>query len=344
MKWSLIAYILIGMSVLKMTTSTKIDDVPSPYLNEDSGDLLEYLNNIYSSMINSYREPSLRELEAFSELFDILSCGQIEDQVVRMIKLAEMVGYQIVKYKNTVDNQLYYLIQEQNQYPDQSYQGGGYYIINPSPNTYDIAYEAPHPFFDTGTSYQAIRTYFNTNAKYLSIAGAYRYTSKVNSVCSGDYKVSDMAHNDNTLFYRSHVAISNNHPDIVFVQFHGFSNKSLNALQKQCGSTNKALINLSEGINSSSYEPSSFIAYLNDIVNYDRNITSCLYGIDTQRLGALTSVVGRFENGSDDVCLLNAKISSHRFVHIEQSQAVRYDLVDLMGSYINKAIKLYFGS
>ena len=114
-------------------------------------------------------------------------------------------------------------------------------------------------------------------------------------------------------FHAAHVALSESFPTDTVVSVHGFLDNG---------------VSISNGTKSSPAADSFQIKLVDTLVRVfpDEKITTCQqypgapYG---RRMCGGENVQGRHINGSANACTQNAESSSARFIHIEQSRAVR---------------------
>lgn len=72
-------------------------------------------------------------------------------------------------------------------------------VYNEADKEFNIA--SPHPAYDLNTGYESIRIFKYTSSPSFSMAGTHRYVSSTTSPCQSSYKISDVAHNDDCLFF-----------------------------------------------------------------------------------------------------------------------------------------------
>lgn len=190
-----------------------------------------------------------------------------------------------------------------------------------------LVFEAPHPFHDTGTAEQARRLFERLSARALIVSGTYRCANAGvpsghaghTSACGGrqPYAVSDMAHNEDTIFHQAHVSLFNLFTDTVSVSLHGMG---FNGVSVSNG-TRKPL---SE--KASPY--ARFTAALQQALPNER-ITTC-NGYQNRavdyRLCGTTNLQGRYANGYGGASIIEPTRAGDRFMHLEQSLRVRRNL------------------
>lgn len=183
--------------------------------------------------------------------------------------------------------------------------------------------EVPHAWHDVDTEIEALEMFIELNARVLIFTGTYRCASLAPSSCDGvttaciglpiPYPKSDAAHNDNMFFHAAHVALSESFTTATIVSVHGFLDNG---------------ISISNGTDSSPTADSFHIKLVNALVRVfpEEKITSCQQYPGApyeRRMCGSENVQGRHINGSANACTQTAESSSDRFIHIEQSLAVR---------------------
>ncbi|MDX1606202.1 MAG: hypothetical protein R3202_08410 [Candidatus Competibacterales bacterium] len=238
-------------------------------------------------------------------------------------ELGAYQAYRVIRFFDLDSSAFHFLLMEATAPPDPRFLGGGLYVARPGGLPYVV--EAPHPQTDLYTEHQAVELYLLGGPRYLAIAGTRRDSSTLTSECTGGHPRSDASHHDAHLFQIAHELLNDYGPDLIFIQLHGFGASSLARLQQQCGTSDDRLVNLSEGLPAERGKGSrnNFMTRLARQLERDKAATACIYGKDTSSLGATTTLTGRYTNGSSDICFQNATESSHRFVHVEQSYAIR---------------------
>ena len=184
--------------------------------------------------------------------------------------------------------------------------------------------EAPHAWHDADTDIEGLEMFLTLDARALIVSGIYRCSSLVASPCDGyttactgvpsRYTESDAAHNDELLFQSAHVALAESFSDDFVVSLHGF------------GDTGASVSNSTP---SAAPAADSLHIRLVDALQAalpGEKITSCqdYPGAPFEkRMCGSENVQARHVNGSADICGQNASTTSNRFVHVEQSRAVR---------------------
>lgn len=310
-------------------------------VNTMSGNLESFLNSIdYGAKYAAdWKEPSAETMAQYRLAVDYFLNGQYQFAH----EYATPIGFEVIEFTHGSGKKakVHYLLWETAQLPSSQFIGGGTLVTYPQ--GLNMVIQAPHPKSDLNTGIQATNTYIKSEARYLMLPGTRRNNSIAVSDCDPSYPESDASHNDKQLFYVAHQALTDHTSDPVFVQLHGFGSSSLGTLQNQCDSGNDRLVNLSEGVGNPLADSGSFMRLLQAKINAGGIIEACIYGEDTNYLGATKTTTGRYTNGSSNVCALSATQSSGRFVHVEQSYKVRSENRSDMQQYITDAAAEYFG-
>ncbi len=195
----------------------------------------------------------------------------------------------------------------------------GTYIFNPN-YCKPLVIQSPHPKFDFNTGKQGIYVYRKTDAYAFMMSGTHRCNSSVYTTCSGstdvcavsseDYRISDMAHYDSSIFHFVTKNLFDQFSNSVFVQLHGFTK----------GGSDPYVI-MSNGT-----RVTPTVDYLDTLdgalLAEDNVLTFKIVHIDTAwtRLAGLTNVQGRYINQSVNPCLNSATSTTGRFLHLEQEK------------------------
>lgn len=282
-----------------------------------SGDIENYAESIMNTMpgssVNNYIQPTTANLVTWESIINFI----LSDNLTDARAIASPINYQITEFTDTSlnPNKTFYILEEkavQNRY-------WGTYIFSKNPARNNLVIAAPHSKFDTNTGNQAIYCFKNTLAKAVFINGTHRCNSFTSSNCSGttsvcgstgNYKISDQAHNTTSMFQKTTEVLHSSIANAVFVQLHGFAKQS-----------NDPYVIMSNGTNKT---PSIDYAVQlkNALLHEDPSLTFKLAHIDTDwtRLTAFTNTQGRFINNSSNACSTDATATSGRFIHIEQEK------------------------
>jgi hypothetical protein len=289
----------------------------SSHAQTASGDIENYaesiMNRMPGSSVNNYIQPTTANLATWKSIINFI----LSDNLTDARAIASPINYQITEFTDTSlnPNKIFYVLEEkavQNRY-------WGTYIFSKNPARNNLIIAAPHSKFDTNTGNQAIYCFKNTSAKAVFINGTHRCNSFTSSNCSGttsvcgstgNYKISDQAHNTNSMFQITTEVLYSSIANAVFVQLHGFAKQS-----------NDPYVIMSNGTNKT---PSIDYAVQlkNALLQEDPSLTFKLAHIDTDwtRLTAFTNTQGRLINNSSNACSTDATATSGRFIHIEQEK------------------------
>jgi hypothetical protein len=289
----------------------------SSHAQTASGDIENYaesiMNRMPGSSVNNYIQPTTANLATWKSIINFI----LSDNLTDARAIASPINYQITEFTDTSlnPNKIFYVLEEkavQNRY-------WGTYIFSKNPARNNLIIAAPHSKFDTNTGNQAIYCFKNTSAKAVFINGTHRCNSFTSSNCSGttsvcgstgNYKISDQAHNTTSMFQITTEVVYSSIANAVFVQLHGFAKQS-----------NDPYVIMSNGTNKT---PSIDYAVQikNALLQEDPSLTFKLAHIDTDwtRLTAFTNTQGRLINNSSNACSTDATATSGRFIHIEQEK------------------------
>jgi hypothetical protein len=285
----------------------------------DSGDIETYLTTILSTMPddsgNDYTIPTNGNLTTWESTINAI----LSDDIATARTHANSVNYEIVAYTNTSlsVHKVFYILKEKATQTNY----WGTYVFSKNPERDDLVLQAPHSAFDFNTGKEAIYSFKRLNNKALFLNGTHRCNHSTASTCDGTttvcsgsseaFKISDMAHNTNTVFQKTTEILFNNISNSVFIQLHGFSKKS----------TDPYVI-LSNGTD---ITPAADYAVMlkTALLAADNSLTFKIAHIDTSwdRLRGFTNTQGRYINGSANPCNTSANATSGRFIHVEQEKS-----------------------
>ncbi len=321
----------------------------------ESGDLAAYLNGITFGTENDglFQVPDEAQTTGFENVVSLILAGDYDQAGAS----AQPLGYELVAWTDTVTAGLYYVLREVNPVPSPLTVGGGTYVFHPSA-TYNVAIHAPHPRSDTNTNREAITTFMMSDVRYFMMAGTHRRSHPDPSTCQdfSDYRPSDAVHNTAHYFYMAHKAMEDFDDTIHYIELHGYSGDSFDTVVSQCNTGgNPAVANISETVSDDNADEYTLMHSLESALNEGGEIAACIYStlLDTgpndkytQYLGGSTNTPARYTNGSSSVCTQAALVenNSHRYVHLEQSWAIREtsEMREKMAAYIAGAIRDYY--
>jgi hypothetical protein len=323
----------------------------------ESGDLESYLNSItFGSEDDArFKIPTPSQLAEFENVVNLI----LQAEYGNAHAAAQVLGYELVAYTDSVSGKLFYLLREINPIPSPLANGNGIYIFRPSA-TYNVAIHAPHPAADRNTNQSAITAFMASDVRYFMMAGAHRRSHPDPSSCQdfSDYRPSDAVHNTAHFFYVAHKALEDFDDRIHYVELHGYGSSSYDIIASQCDTGgNPAVANLSETISDADANALTLMHSLESALDAGGEISTCIYSTTldtgpadryTQYLGGSTNTLARYTNGSPSVCdqAALAENNSHRYLHIEQSWGIRETAGKraLMAEAIKQAIEDYFAA
>tara|TARA_R110002073_G_scaffold128999_1_gene275007 strand:- start:59874 stop:61106 length:1233 start_codon:yes stop_codon:yes gene_type:complete len=284
----------------------------------DSGDLESYLNTHISNMPgdsgNDYKTPSNAELTTWENCINAL----LSSDIVTARAQADLVNYRIVEYTNTAlsVNKDYYVLEEKSTQTNY----WGVFVFAKNSIRSQLVIQAPHSSFDFNTGKESVYSFVRLNNKALFLNGTHRCNHLTASTCAGTttvcsggaseaFKISDMAHNSDSIWQKTTEILYNN-TNAVFIQLHGFTKQA-----------SDPYVILSNGTDQT---PTIDYATMikNELLNQDNTLTFKLAHIDSwTRLVGFTNTQGRLINDSTNPCSTSATMTTGRFIHIEQEKS-----------------------
>lgn len=280
------------------------------------GDILKHVDEIINVMPgvggNQYADPTPDDLLVWKDALEEL----LEENYTEAHTLASDVGYQVTIFTDTTDEEdkEFYLLEK-------SLSSGnfwGTYIFHMDGCRAQIQVQSPHPKFDTNTGRQAAYIFKELEAGGFFLNGTHRCNAMESSACSGTtstcgsngpFRISDVAHNENSVFQLATEVMNKTNQAAIFIQLHGFAKQGTDP----------------EVIFSNGTRITPGKDYIGEIVealpSIDPSVTSKAghLHLEWDRLLAFTNTQGRLVNNSIDPCTENATNTSGRFIHIEQS-------------------------
>jgi hypothetical protein len=289
------------------------------FSQSDSGDIETYLQTIIANMPgdsgNNYTIPTSGNLTTWESVINAV----LSDDLTTARTSASSVNYEIIEYTNTSlsVNKVFYILKEKASQTNY----WGTYVFSQTPDRDNLILQAPHSAFDFNTGKQAIYCFKRLNNKALFLNGTHRCNHATASTCDGTttvcsgsseaFKVSDMAHNINTIFQKTTEILFNSIANSAFIQLHGFSKKSTDPYVILSNGTDKM--------------PTTDYASMlkTELLSADNTLTFKIAHIDISwdRLRGFTNTQGRFINGSANPCNTSATATSGRFIHVEQEKS-----------------------
>jgi len=182
---------------------------------------------------------------------------------------------------------------------------------------------APHAYHDSTTLEEGATLFFELGARALVASGTHRCASATATTCDGTstvcggtsapYRISDMAHTVDSVFQVAHEVLADELADDWVLSLHGMADDG---------------VSLSDGttLASSAGMPVALLGAALMAEFPAEAITSCNTwpgAVVEERLCGTNNVQGRLVNGSPEPCGQAASTSAGRFLHMEQSTAVR---------------------
>ncbi len=281
-----------------------------------SGDIFSRISTTISNMPgdtgDDYSSPSAAQLNTFNLILNDLINGNYADADLK----AATVDYDIIAFTETTitPNPTYYIIEKTT--AGSNYWGT--YIYNPNPCRPGIVIQSPHSKKDFNTGKQGIHIFRKIEAEFFFLNGTSRCNHSSYSSCSGttsscgsseSFRISDLAHVDDAVFYGLTTYIFDNYTNPYFVQLHGFTKQATDPYVILSNGTTK----------NPTVDP------LPDLKNYlfntDHSLTFKIGHIDNwTRLIGTTNTQGRYINSSTNICTSSATSASGRFLHLEQER------------------------
>lgn len=185
-----------------------------------------------------------------------------------------------------------------------------------------VVLSVPHPLADLGTLRQGVEVFRRARLRALVASGTHRCANWLpagcpgtTKTCHGDfeaYRLSDMAHNHETLFQVAHKVLMELDEAPYFVSVHGMSARG-------------AIV--SDGTDRPSVDPTAFSVRLTQqLAAVFKGVRSCndVAGVpSTESLCGTWNAQGLLVNGDAGSCHDIPTAASGRFVHLEQSRKLR---------------------
>jgi len=179
---------------------------------------------------------------------------------------------------------------------------------------------APHAKNDFNTAKQGGYIFKEIDAWCFMLSGTHRCNSPTHSDCDGttstcgsseQFRISDLAHEDESIWQVTTEYIFTNYSNTYFAQLHGFTKLS----------TDPYII-MSNGTRDTP-NPDYLVTLSNELVALDPVLTFKIGHVDLTwtRLLGFTNTNGRLINSSADPCMDAANTTSGRFMHLEQEKS-----------------------
>lgn len=279
-----------------------------------SGDLENYIDdfieNVPRGSGNEYKNPSITQSNIWESLLNHILGNDINNARLQ----AGKIGYQIIEFLDTTINQTFYVVEKKSN----SSNHWGTYIFTKNPLIDKLIITAPHILNDTNTGQQAVYCLKKSLAKAVFLNGTERCNSNVFSDCSGstetcdegrqDFRISDVAHEDDSIFHKTTAILFNSIANSIFIQLHGFGQR-----------TDDPFLIMSNGTRET--PTTDYIEMLkNELLIEDDELTFKIphQDLDWDRLIAFTNTQGRLINESIEPCKVEPTKTTGRFISLEQ--------------------------
>ena len=305
------------------------DPVPGPVIETRTVDLFDYVGS------------SLRYAQAFSEGYSVPTSSEqdrFESLVISLVNqnlqavqsAADNLEFRLLRIidSGAGNNELYCL-------EEITLRGRGFYCVDfDSLSAHHIS--APHPLFDSRTNVESVTVMRATGARFLSISSTHRCSNAATSSCSGTtsvcgapgpYKVSDVAHSVDALFYHFGKAVHDRSTATYTIQLHGCGSAACPSNMDNAD----IVARLSAGT-TDDLAPTELVNILNAELNEELSplqmgaSVSCSEPSEDKRLCGTTNTLGRYINGQPEPCENSASsFAGSRWLHIEQNANIRQD-------------------
>lgn len=289
-----------------------------------SGDLENYIDNFIENIPkgsgNDYRNPSITQSNIWESLVNHILGNDLTNARLQ----AGKIGYQITEFLDTIINQTFYIVEKKND----STNHWGTYIFTKNPLIDKLIITAPHVLNDTNTGQQAVFCLKKTLARAVFLNGTERCNSGSFSDCSGttttcnngseSFRISDVAHEDDSIFHETTAILFNSISNSVFVQLHGFGKRA-----------DDPYVIMSNGTREN--PTIDYIEMLKDeLLLEDNSLTFKIphQDLNWDRLIAFTNTQGRLINESIAPCMVEPTKTTGRFISLEQELSKLRNNVD----------------
>lgn len=278
----------------------------------ETGDLFTRIETIITNMPgssgNAYSIPDANQLATWGEVMGHLFKAEYSQADSK----ATSIGYELIEFTDNSSNKIYYIL------ANASTNYWGTYVFNPN-YLIPLVIQSPHARYDTNTGLQGIYIFEEIDALFYCVTGTHRCNNSTTTSCSGTtsvcgtsgpYKISDMAHNTNTVYQNATISLFTHYDSTYFVSLHGFAKRD-----------SDPYVILSNGTRDK--PDTDYISrFKTRLLQEDNALTFQIAHINTgwTRLIGFTNTQGRLINDSVDPCSTNASSATGRFMHIEQEK------------------------
>ena len=255
-----------------------------------------------------YNPPTLQAQEAFSNMLTSL----LNEEYIPALDQSEAAGYRICQGVDQEQNLLYI--------KPISLDGSALMVLRIGESS-PLIIGSPHPLYDSTLS-AGNHIFKATSAKAYILSQTHRCANSAPSGCDGytrscgeyrPYTESDMAHTQLSFFQDAHRILAHQYNRHLFINLHGMRRTGVSLSN---GTRNEVDID----------SPVARLAMALSMYFPEEYITTCnaYEGATVENhLCGTTNVQGRFLNSSVDSCTEAAISASNRFIHLEQSSAIK---------------------
>ena len=278
----------------------------------ETGDLFTKIEAIIANMPgssgNEYSIPNANQLISWGEIMNHL----LNEEYSLSATKASSIGYELVEFTDNSTNKLYYIL------ANKSTNYWGTYVFNPN-YLVPLVIQSPHARFDANTGLQGIYIFEEIDALFYCVTGTHRCNNSTTTLCSGTstacgasgpYKISDMAHNTNSVYQNVTGTLFIHYDSSYFVSLHGFAKRD-----------SDPYVVLSNGTRDK--PDTDYISrFKTRLLHEDKSLTFRIAHINIgwTRLIGFTNTQGRLINDTVDPCSTNASSVTGRFMHLEQER------------------------
>lgn len=287
----------------------------SAQVTVESGSIFNKVSNFISSIPGSTGDDYILPTNAEINNWNNIITDLINADFVPAASTANSLGYDLIEFSDTTTSphQIYYILS-----PNSS-NHWGFYIFNPN-YCRTLVIQSPHPKNDFNTGKEGVHVFKETKALFFCLSGTHRCNSAQFSSCSGsttacssnseNFRLSDLAHNDNSIFQKTTEVLFNTFNDSYFIQLHGFAHDP--------GEPYLILSNGTQQTPNNDY----LVDFRNAILIEDSTLTAVVAHVDLAwtSLRGFSNTQGRLINQSANFCDSNAISTNGRFFHIEQEK------------------------
>lgn len=257
---------------------------------------------------DDYANPDSTEYQDWKEMVNEL----LSDNYSNAEVLANSLNYDLLEFIDNPDT--FYILTRKNigQY-------WGTYAYRPS-GCRKVVLQSPHPQKDFNTGEQSAYVFHASNARFFCLTGTNRCNhasfsscAGTTSICTGSsepYRISDVAHNDSSVFQATTEAIFEFDAQYTYIQLHGFAQQPGDPYLIMSNGT--TITPYPDYIDSLKTE----LELLDDTLNFK----IAHQDLGWTRLTGTTNTQGRYLNSSTDPCNASADTTYGYFIHIEQEK------------------------